>query len=443
MSNFIQHISHLIFSQKRNRFLLTVTLAAFGIRLAMIVAAGNSHEPVTYEHGLIAHNLYTGHGFTMAWPYESLDSARVVEMHQPPRYEGAFLPPINPYLMFGAFKLFGEAPSAFMFLMIFYSAVSAFIPLVAYRTGLLIGNEKSARLTALVALLFLPSAFAVTTYSGSQLYQLLGLIILFLAIQTSQHPTYKYFLLLGISCGVMTLLRSEFFLIGFVLIVVVIFLTRKKLELRTLMISGSVSIIICASIIAPWTYRNYTLFHQFIPVLSHPWYEIWRGNNELANGTTLNSEGASIFINPREYPTIIRKMDAIPYDQNFEPKVDNVFKAEVLDFVRDNPGRFLFLSVKKLAFFFTIDFNHPKSRNPFYSIPMIVVSALTVLGLYNLFRSPNPDTRSAAIIFAFFFVAYLGMTAFTVMLPRYQIYVFTSMLGVTGLSWKSTQEVVV
>ena len=434
MKKIFSTIFHLIFSPKQSHFLWVVTLAAFGLRLALIIFAGNPQHPEMYEHGIIAHNLYTGHGFAMHWPYESSDPARVAMMKEPPAFEGAFLPPLNPYLIYGAYVIFGENSSAIIFLMIFYALISSLIPLVAYKTGVLIGSEKSGRISAIIALFFLPGAFAVTTFSGSPLYQLLGILILYLAILTSQKPTLSSFVLLGLSCGVMAMLRSEFFFLGFLLIAVTLFFAAKKYPLKKVFKQGAISLILCAAIIAPWTYRNYTLFHAFIPVLSHPWYEMWRGNNIYATGTTLNTEGKSIWITPQQYPDIIQRMDAIPYDQYFEAKVDGIFKDEVLHFITANPGRFLMLGVKKIAYLFTIDFNHPQSRNPLYFIPMIGLSLLTLRGLYILiFHSVQQNIYAPASIFSIFLLAYIGMTVMTVMLPRYQIYVFTAMMGVGGI----------
>jgi 4-amino-4-deoxy-L-arabinose transferase-like glycosyltransferase len=416
-----------------------VTLTALGIRIAFILIAGNSEHPEMYEHGAIAHNLYTGHGFAMHWPYESLDPARVALMKEPPQYEGAFLPPLNPYFIYGAYLIFGEHASAIIFLMIFYALVSSLIPVVVHKTGVLIKGEKTGRVSAIVAVLFLPGAFAVTSFSGSPLYQLLGVIILYLAILATRKPELKYFAWLGLSCGIMTMLRSEFFFLGFLLIALSIYFARKKSVGGHIYWQGAISLMLCVVIIAPWTYRNYKLFHTFIPVLSHPWYEIWRGNNIHANGTTRNAEGKSIWISPQVYPDIVRRMDSIPYDQYFEAKVDGVFKDEVIHFIEENPGRFLVLGVMKIAYLFTIDLNHPQSRNPFYFAPMIILSALTLIGLYKLISHPGAN-YSAAAIFSVFFLAYLALTMMTVMLPRYQIYVFSAMMGVTGLAFRREEE---
>jgi hypothetical protein len=263
---------------------------------------------------------------------------------------------------------------------------------------------------------------------------LLGVIVLYLAILSARKPSLRTFAWLGISCGVMTMLRSEFFFLGFILIAVSLYFALQKKSGKKVFQQGLFSLLLCAAIIAPWTYRNYRLFHAFIPVLSHPWYEMWRGNNIKATGTTHDENGQSTWVTSEKYPDIITRMDAIPYDQQFEVRADRIFKDEVIQFIEEDPGRFLMLGLKKIAFFFTIDFSHPSSRNILYAGPMILISGLTVMGLYRIIRDSHPDHFSSVAIISVFFLSYLGLTVLTVMLPRYQIYVFTAGMGVTGRS---------
>jgi hypothetical protein len=389
------------------------------------------HQRLLYEHGLVAHNLYTGHGFAMHWPYDGFDPVRLAAKKLPPQWEGAFLPPLNPYLLYLSYEVFGETAAALYALMILYAIVSCFIPLAVYKSACLLGSELSARVSALIAVLFLPSAYAVITFSGSPLYQLLGILVLYFAVLSVQSPTNRSFLLLGLSCGVMTQLRSEFFFLGFLLLTLVVLLARSNS--RQVIWKGLMGILVCIAIVSPWTIRNYNFFHRFVPVLSHPWYEMWRGDNILATGTTFKEDGGAIWVTQSDFPTIIRRMDSIPYDRFFEAKVDAIFKDEVLTFILRHPAEFLWVGTKKIVYFFTIDPYQTMCRDPLFFIPMLFVSGLTIAGFYRLAR--DRDRRNAFYIVSFFFGTYLFMTFMTVMLSRYQIYVFCCMLPVTGLAF--------
>jgi hypothetical protein len=434
----------ILFSSRQKSFLLTVTLLALIIRFGMIAFESHPQQIIDdprhtllYEHGAIAHNLYAGHGFSMQWPYGSFDPVRAAVMKEPPKWEGAFLPPLNPYLLYLSYEIFGETASALYAMMMLYAIVSCFIPFAVYKVGYLLGPESSARVSAIIAVLFLPSAYAVVTFSGSALYQLLGVTVLYFAVLSAQRPSYRSFLLLGLSCGIMTQLRSEFFFLGFLLIVVSIILARSNS--RGILRKGFSGVLLCAAIIAPWTIRNYTIFHQFVPVLSHPWYEMWRGDNPQASGTTRNEGGQSVWVTTSNYPQLTRRMDSIPYNQFFEAKVDGIFKEEVISFILQQPAQFLWLGTRKLAYFFTIDPNQPNCRNPFFFVPMLLVSGLTIIGFYRLAR--DTSRRHTFYVVFVFFGTYLFMTFMTVMLTRYQIYVFTCSLPVTGLAFLNSKSV--
>jgi 4-amino-4-deoxy-L-arabinose transferase-like glycosyltransferase len=417
----------------RRKYLFMIFIIALALRSSICIFVADVNNPVMYEHGAIAHNLYHGYGFSMHWPYTPLDPARSAILTQPPTFEGAFLPPINPYIIYAAYVVFGETSAAIVALLIINILISSLVPLATYRLAYLISSKRGAIFASLISVFFLPAAFAVTTFSGSPFYQLLGVIILYYAIFAARQPSFKSFILLGVSCGVMTLLRSEFFILGFVMIITSLFLARKQLHGKALFLQGGASLLLCAVIIFPWTYRNYLAFNKFVPVLSHPWYEMWRGNNIYATGTTLDETGRSIWVDAQKYPDLIRRMDAIPYNQSFETNVDEIFKGEVITFIEENPVRFLLLGLKKVSFLFTIDFNHPASRNPLYFVPTVTASVLILMGLFKLFQNTNQTGNQALMIFLIFLLCYVALTLITVMLPRYQIYILSTLLPLVGI----------
>ncbi|HET6402086.1 MAG TPA: hypothetical protein VFH95_11900 [Candidatus Kapabacteria bacterium] len=435
----------IIFASGQRSFLVAITFLSLFIRIGFIIFASHPQailsdpkQTLLWEHGVIANNLYTGHGFSMHWPYHSLDTAREAAMHKPPKWEGSFVAPLNPYLLYWCYVVFGESAAALYALLILYALVSAFIPLTVFKLSLLLGGERSARISTLIALLFLPGAYAVVTFSGSALFQFMGVVILFFATLSAVEPSWKSFLWLGLCCGIMIGLRSEFFFLGPILIVAALLLSARRNFHPSLLLQGVASIAICLAVTVPWTVRNYELYHRFVPVVSHPWWELWRGNNKLTAGTDRLPNGQPNWVNPVEYPRIIRRMDSIPYDRNFEGKVDLVFRSEVINFIETHPTHFLLLAGKKLFYFFTVDPNDLRSGNLFYWLPTLVMSFLIVLGLWCLLR--DRTKREAAIPLLIFLAYYLFMTAMTLMQVRYQMYVFTCMLPVTGLITERTKR---
>jgi 4-amino-4-deoxy-L-arabinose transferase-like glycosyltransferase len=432
-------VSTLVFSSKHSHFLWSVSILAFIIRLAIILYAGNPQHPEMYEHGAIAHNLYTGHGFAMHWPYESLDSARVALMKEPPRYESAYQPPLNPYLIYATYSIFGENSSAIIFLMLFYALISTLIPLVVFKTGMQISSERTSRISSLISAFFFPAAFAVVTFSGSPLYQLFGLIILYLSITAAQRPSLKVFLSLGIICGLMTLLRSEFLILSLFLIVASLYFLRKKIPIRNIASYGAISFFAFASIIAPWAIRNYNLFQKFVPIVDRPWHEIWRGNNIHSTVSSFDQSGKPIWIHASLFPTIVAAMDSIPYDQYFTIRVDSIFRKEAIAYIEQHPIHSAALGTEKILSLLTIAYFPGISANPLYFISIIAISIMSVSGMITLMKNRNSVQNGVPTFYLIFFIYYCIIAALTFVLPRYQIYIFSVLLPLTGLGWEKIE----
>jgi hypothetical protein len=416
-------------------------LLALCIRLAIIFFVSDPQHPQMYEHGEIANNLDRGHGFTMYWPYTSLNPQRAQLMKQPPQFETAFMPPINPYQIFFIYKIFGETAAAISIIMILNALYSSLIPLAVYHTAKLFSSDSESRISTLLSALFLPAAFAVTTFSGSSLYQLIVVLTFGFAIRSIQKPSYKNFILFGFCAAVMTLLRSEFLILGFILIAEAgycVYKYKRKIFSPNYFFAGFITF---ALVIAPWTIRNYNLFGKLIPVVDHPWHEIWRGNNIYANGSSYDSAGNPVWENATQYPQIIKAMDELPYDQQFDLRADSVFRHEAVEFIADHPAKFAELGAIKIFSLFTIDYHHPETRNPLYYIFMMLVIIPVIIGISVLFKnSRSSHDYSIFALYVVFFLYYCAVIVSTFILPRYQIYIFSAALPLTGIGWRKGME---
>src|SRR5208337_2502763 len=95
----------------------------------------------------------------------------------------------------------------------------------------------------------------------------------------------------------------------------------------------STAVVLFALGVAPWTLRNYLVFHKFVPVRSNVGLMLWFGNHPGARGidTTL-----SPFANPEE-ATSYRRMGEIAYM--------TAKKHEAVTFIKSHPARTLGLAL--------------------------------------------------------------------------------------------------
>jgi hypothetical protein len=438
---FLKNIFKRISEIETRKFLIITFFAALLIRLAIVFAMGNWANPDLYEHGAIAQNMLSGHGYSFHWPYTSLDPERIALKQLPPQFEGAFIPPVSPYIIYWAFLIFGDTPAALIALMLFNSLCSALCIVVVFKiTQLLKVSGLASRLSAIATALYLPTAFAVTTYSGSAQYHLLALLVMHYAILSARNLSFKNLALLGILGGILTLARSEFLIPAFLLIgfsaMYPIFKNKSNISFKNTVSNGILSALLCAAVIAPWTYRNYLLFDKFVPVVSHPWHEIWKGYNPLTTGGMNNSLGKGNWIHPERDAELTRRLDALPYDRKFEINADAEFKKDAVEFIKNNPGRSIFLTINKVFMLWVADYSYPKALNPVYLFFTLITVIPVFIGIFSYFKSARRERDYSAIFpYALFLLYYTAMFAITVALPRYQIYVVTVAMPFAGIGW--------
>lgn len=434
----------IIFDTSGRRFLWAVTSGAFVMRLLIMLFFGETVQPEMYEMGAIASNMLHGHGYAMHWlsyiPIEPLRKA-MVEAHLPPPYEGAWQPPLQTYIVYYAFRLFGETPKAASALLLLNVLWSTFIPLVVYRITLLLGTsnevlEKSARLSALIATFFLPAAYAVVTYSGSSLYQLVFLLFFWMLLLVLRRQDARYLLVAGVFAGVQMLLRSEFLVLGLGMTFLAGIIATVQFKKSRYFTSSVVGCILALLVITPWMVRNYNVFGKVVPIVSRPWFEIWRGNNPDATGTAWKKDGSwycSILADSTN-TKLTHEFDAIPYTNAFELRANEIMKREALAFMREHPTDVVILAVKKIGFLWVHDLYNPQSQKIVYIVFMVTTSILIWCGLWALWRVQGKDRKDGAILlYGVYILFYTGIFALTFILPRYRVYFFSGLLPLTGL----------
>jgi hypothetical protein len=349
---------------------------SFVIRLLFIFFFADMESPEMFEHGKIARNLLEDNGFAMHWPYPS-NSLDRLELHAaPPDFEGAFIPPVNPYILYFVMNIFGDNSVSYLLLMIINAIFSSLSVVFTYLIALKLFNYRAAVISGIISMLFLPNAFGCTTFSGSPLYQLLAIAILYYLVRFVNDKKQIHLVFASILLGLQVLTRSEFLMLGMLMLILTfgISYAKKTYKTSTLTKQLFLSMLIVFTIISPWMYRNTQLFGKFVPVVSHPWHEIWRGNNNMATGGAFGKNNESIWLSINHSPHLIDKLDSLEYNAYFEISADSVFKDEAVTFIKANPIEYLKLSTKRMLFLWTVDIYTPRAK----SLPYVFFLLITI-----------------------------------------------------------------
>lgn len=282
-----------------------LVIAGICLRLIWFVVFDVQQVSDYSTYTLLANKLITGA------PYEIAGTKAYWPVGYPAFLAGAHL---------GHFPV--TAFSIFLLNILLYLLSSYFIYHIAKR----LFNTETAVL-ALVIVTFWPSNFAMVGMAFKEylVYTLLAASIYLYLTKTH----YLYFVISGVLLGCSALVQPGTLLFASVFIVAA-WVAAKPVKRQLLQILTIVIGMVIA--IAPWTYRNYHTFDQVVLISSNGGSNFFRANNDLAHGGYL------------EY--FLDDVEALS-----EAEKDQAYKALAIDWIKQNPGKFLSLSLRKVMLF--------------------------------------------------------------------------------------------
>lgn len=406
------------------RALLAICLLGCALRIGVVFGTADTNPATAqiWEYGDIAEfaheNGYLGRSATDPEGGEF-------------KYPTAFMPPLPIFIWWLLFKLFGVCSSA---LGAFLALNVVLGTLVIYQGGSIAWRLFGCRTVALLSALllaFYPTFLAsVATYHALQIYLVLFLGGALVALRASK-PSVGDAILLGVLGGLAALARTEY-----IALMVPLFLFRfwGRANFKLLLLSVAIS----AACVLPWTARNYVVLGRFIPVANATGFALFKGFNELANGSGDWVDNNEVLKN-----TLGEQLDAVPLTATYENDRDDVIKEHALAFIKNHPAEaFLWLPLKKQVLFWVFDYHDPMGWHPGYQMAFWPVLLLTVVGLVAAWRNQALSKRTWILLLGVFAAQALVMTLYAVHL-RYRMnvepFLFPFAAYAVSLAWKHLQ----
>ena len=344
---------------KPTRILIAIVAVSVLLRAGVAFVMGNRIEPLPgiqdqESYHMLAQRVLQGHGFTVAEDWWPLTRAGEPTAHWSYLY--------TLYLV-AVYAVFGVQPLAARLLQAVI--VGVVWPVLAYRLGRRLGGET----TGLVAAGW-SAAYPYFVYYGAALMTepfyiaaILASLDLALAMAgQSVEPAARgrmagRWALLGLLLGVAVLLRQLFlafvpFLVAYVWIVQL----RNSVEtgagslLRRItrratqgLVYPAIAVGVIALMIAPWTARNAAAFNRFVLLNTNAGFAFFWANHPV-HGVTF------VGILPADTPyesLIPRELRSLS-----EAEMDSALMREGLNFVLQDPGRYIQLSISRIATYF-------------------------------------------------------------------------------------------
>jgi 4-amino-4-deoxy-L-arabinose transferase-like glycosyltransferase len=380
--------------------LLWIVVIAFVLRLGLIVI-GHTYKFRTndanfsfgWEMGRIGRSLALGQGYSN--PFNE------------PTGPTAWEPPLYPFLIAGVFKLFGiYTHASALVLLAINSIFSAFTCIPIFLIAKRCFGETVAVWTAWLWALLPSVMYWCTRWVWETSLAALLLTILFsLALTFEERRGWKPWFLFGLLWGVAALTNTS--LLGFLPAAGLwAWYRRAKSGKRSLGGVVLASVVFCA-VITPWLVRDYRTFGKFIFIRSNFGAELRIGNGPYADGTWQQ------YLHPTQD---IYEMER--YKRMGEIAYVAERKREAIAFIREHPGRFLWLDVKRFVYYWG---GVPRASQipalaPFKNSLFLASSVLTFWGLGRALRK----RKSGAWLFFWLILTYPVVYYIVFPHPRYR-----------------------
>lgn len=415
-------------NSNEKKFLFTLFVIGLLLKVSLILFWSSTQQFETYEHGAIAENIANNNGFTMYWPYTPSTVERTELFATSPQVKGAFIPPLNPYLLSGFYSVFGVSKTANVLYLLVLAFFSAYTPVLLYKFSKNMFNLRVAIVASIIYFFYPPSIFTVVTFSGGVIYHLLALSILYMLSKLNTDFRKINYVIIALLLALQTLIRSEFLLLSLFLLFAAYIINKKREgEFKRIVLTAGLFIIT----ISPWVIRNTIVFDKLVPIVSHPWHEFWRGSNEYATGGSLGEGEQPNWLGKERFPELHAALDSLEYDQRFELRADSVFKAHTISYWKNNPANSVYLAFKRVTILWTFDPFTPRVRTIAYIIPTMLISIM-FFGAFLMFRLELKKYRNT-IIYFLVFAAYYSLLIFAVNFEaRYQVYLQSTIIPIAA-----------
>ena len=357
---------------------------AFAVRVLYLtlahtyrIRAYDDHMLFGEEMGRIARALATGYGFSD--PFRG---------HTGPT---AWVGPLFPLLLGGVFKLFGVfTPLSAWVILTLDSLFSALTALAIWEIAALCFDQKVAQWSAWIWALY-PAAmqYAVRWVWDTSLTTFLFSWVFVVALRMRYGATPARWALLGVLWG-LTALSNPALLIF--LPACGLWILAGTLDWKRQAGGVLLAAVLFTACLGPWTWRNWEVFHHFVPARGNFGAELYLGNGPGATGLLMEHD------HPIQAPSQLRlytRLGEIPYSK--------MRGEQAMAVIHSNPMLFVGNTLKRV-FFFWAGVPHPSSKTEWVeyarSLNFIFGSVCGLLGLALALHRKVP----AAWLFAWAFL---------------------------------------
>ena len=326
--------------------ILFILIAGFTVRLTSILFFGDTI--IDKEWGAMLFNLENN----------QVLSSRSVDGHPVPNL---FMPPLYAFFLY-LIKIISGANFFVIFCLATQLLISTISIFLFYKILLEFFNNNYSLIGTFIYTFFPLNFYAVSQISSITLQMLLLNIFFLTYIKVYKNLNYLNALIFSLTSGLLILLRGEFFI--FVLLSLIYLVLSNKQFVKTLAI-----LILISLVISPYVKRNYEIF-EVITITKSTGFNLLKGNNPLSKveGVPIFGDIGSVIPEVKGEIDKLKKKGPIPKHDLIK---DQILLNQAVNFIKDDPSRYLKLYGQKFLSYLFIDFNstYPNYYSFYHMLP--------------------------------------------------------------------------
>lgn len=319
-------------TQPFRRSVFFIVLVAFLLRLAVILVGHTyrinplrDHFNFGWEMGRIARSIVQGRGFSSP---TALDTGPT-----------AWAAPIYPYVIAGAFKIFGVYTRSAAFAMLAFNSFFASLTCwTLFRIGSRIYNESVGRASAWTWAVFPYVVYwPVRIIWEVSFSTFLLSLALWLTIRIADSVRRFDWVIYGLLWGVILLTNTTLVILLPFFLAWLLFQHPISVQKGFAMLASLVIMLLC---VTPWIVRNYEVFGRFVLIRDNLPLELHESNNPASGGLWTRAE------HPGNDPASMHRFQELGELHFMDEK-----KQQFHEFIGEHPGEFARFTLERVWYF--------------------------------------------------------------------------------------------
>ena len=384
-------IKNTFLERRQLRIVFGICLFSFIIRLIVSLNINAKAWPDSEAYISIANSLASGQGY-------KLNADNGFAEYRAPFY---------PFLLAVVYKFFGNNDLIIQSLQCLLGAVICWL---VYAIGKYLFNSIVGLLASIITAIDPFLVYIAGILLTEQLFIFFLVLAIYLLIRSKENLGYTWILGSGIILGLAVLTRPTALI--FIPFCGLYILMQWEFQWKKRLIMTATLMVFIFLTICPWTIRNYVKYRELIIISTAAGLNFYLGNNSLAKASDYDATFAA---KPDDLESLLSSAST--------PKAkENVYTRYTINWIKNNPGRFISLYFQKFVNFWRVTPDHV--TNIYKSVWVAFLSAAILILLYLLAILGIWKSRHfwrCLIILYFILLSFpLGLSLF-VTSPRFRI----------------------